>query len=106
MVIAPLDTRQPWWPFLAAGAAGTCWNKGRPVRALIEPGSGVLRGPGGAAMELTAPLIAVRLDYRAVRSDAPTSPGMRGRVQTALADRLRGARLESGPGEEHEMEWE
>ena len=105
-MIAPLDTRQPWWPFLAAGAAGTCWEKGRPVRALIKPGSGVLRATGGAAMELTAPLIAVRLDYRALRSVAPTSPGMRGRVQTALADRLRGSRLESGRDEEEEGDWE
>ena len=57
-------------------------------------------------MELTAPLIAVRLDYRAVRADAPTSPGMRGRVQTALAARLRGPRFESRSDEANEGVWE
>ena len=80
---------------MAAGAVGTCWSGGQPVWAVVKPGSGVLRGPGGAAMELTAPLVAVRLDFRTVRADAPTSPGMRGRVQTALAARLRGSQIKS-----------
>ena len=57
-------------------------------------------------MELMAPLVAVRLDFRTVRADAPTSPGMRGRVQTALAARLRGSRVGSGLDEADERMWE
>ena len=78
----------------------------QPVRALVKPGSDVLRGPRGVAMELTAPLVAVRLDFRTVRAHAPTSPGMRGRVQAALAAWLRGSRASSGLDEANGMMWE
>ena len=89
-IMVPLDTRQLWWSSVATGAAGTCWRHGQHVRALIKPGASVLLGPGGATMELTDYLLALRLDSRAVRGDALTSPGLRGRAQTALARRLRG----------------
>ena len=77
-ILVPLDTRQPWWPLVAAGAAGTVWRRGSPLRMEFEPRDGLLTASTGAGVSAGRPLMAVRLDFRGVVG--VTTPGLRKRV--------------------------
>ena len=89
-MVVPIDTRQPWWPLVATGATGSVWRAGKPLRTELEPRHGMVIGPDGAAMGAGRPLMGIRLDFRAVAVGTSATPGMRRRVQTALAKRMRG----------------
>ena len=90
-MVVPLDTRQPWWPLVAAGAAGGVWRKGRPMRVKAAARDGLLKGPGGVDVPEGCPLLAIRLDFRRVTASSVTTPGLRRRLQSQLAFRMRGA---------------
>ena len=80
-LLVPLDTRRTWWPLVAAGAGGTVWRKGSPLRLEISPDEGLLTAGNGAEVPAGGPLIAVRLDFRS--HSGATSPGLHSRVAKA-----------------------
>lgn len=87
-IVVPLDTRQPWWPLLAVGAAGGVWRRGSPVRVELNPKDG---GTDGEAVLAARPLLGIRLDFSGVKETRPTAPGLRRRLQSRVAEQLRGA---------------
>jgi hypothetical protein len=89
-IVFPLDTRQPWWPLVATGAAGTVWRRGKPVRLELPPRVGLMIGPDGAAMPAGRPLIGMRLDFRETTKATVTSPGLRKNLQKGITARMRG----------------
>ena len=88
-IVVPLDTRQPWWPLLAVGAAGGVWRKGKPLRMELAQEDGLLVGPDGAGMPASRPLIGIRLDFTHVHGTTATVPGLRARLQSRIVEKLR-----------------
>ena len=80
-LLIPLDTRRTWWPLVAAGAGGTVWRKGKPLRMEIRPKDGLLTASNGAEVPAGGPMMAIRLDYRSF--SGVTSPGLHMRVAKA-----------------------
>ena len=89
-IVVPWDTRQPWWPLVAPGAAGGVWRQGKPVRVELAARDGLVVGADGAGMPASRPLIGVRLDFTRVDESAATVPGLRARLQSRITERLRG----------------
>ena len=65
---------------VAAGAGGTTWRRGEPLRMEILPNEGLLTAGNGAEVA-TGPLLAVRLDFR--KFTGVTTPGLHLRVAKA-----------------------
>jgi len=87
--LVPWDTRQPWWPLVAPGSAGTVFRAGKPLRVGLQPRDGLLTTCGGVDVPAQRPLLAIRLDFTDCKANRATVPGMLKRVRAATAARAR-----------------
>ena len=70
-VVVPLNTREIWWPLVAAGAHGAVWRDGAPMRMKLHRRRGLLWKQGRKMAPGYRDLLVVRLDFAKGVAGAP-----------------------------------